>query len=181
MILCLILPSPPPPFFLFFFGLILISYTPWWVKNQISKLSVSLMCFDCVTEQEQQLQSIRTGVLNCWYHWSPGRSPAVLLQLLLEVCKGPCASGQTEQNCTWSSWILLDCQRLSQDTDSGPTVQFSADICCYSNCCLQWLLLLFWRNEIFSTEEWTEVRAFTFFSPHHFLKMFPQKKKMFWL
>lgn len=129
-----------------FFCLILISYTPRWVKNQISKLSFPLMCFDCVTEQEQQLQSIRTGAVTCWYHWSPGRPPAVLFQLLLEICKGPCAGGQTGQNCMWSSWISLDCQILSQDAELGPTGQFSADICCYSNCCLQWLLLLLWRN-----------------------------------
>lgn len=147
----------------FFFGLILISYISWWVKNQISKLSFPLMCFDCVTEQEQQLESISTGALTCWYHWSPGRPPAVL-QLLLEVCKGPCASAQKEQNCVCSSWILLDCQNLSQDADLGLPLQFPADICCYSNCCLQWLLLLLWRNEIFSTEEWTEMRAF----PHPF-------------
>lgn len=84
--------------FLIFFCLIQISYTPWSVKNQISNLSFSLMCFACVTEKEQQLQSIKTGALTCWYHWSPGRPPAVL-QLLLEVCTGPCASRRSRTIC----------------------------------------------------------------------------------
>lgn len=67
-------------------------------------------------------------------------SPAAVRGLHRAMCQW------TEQNYMWSCWILLDCQNLSQDTDLGPTVQYSANTCCYSNCCLQWLLLLFQGN-----------------------------------
>lgn len=50
--------------------------------------------------------------------------------------------------------------------DVGPPVWFSVDNCCYPSCCPQWLLLPYLRNELFSKEDRTEVRASTFFFPH---------------
>lgn len=121
------------------------------------------MCCDCVTEPEQQLQSNKPSVLTCWNHRSPDRAPAVLLQLFLEVCKGPFASSQTQQHHMWSWQILTSLPKSFPGSClGGLPVLFSVDKCCYPSCSPQWLFLPYFWNEVFSAEEWTEVRPSTF-------------------
>lgn len=155
------------PSHLFFpFGLVLISYTSWWVKNPNLKaqlLSDVLWLCD------------RTGAAASEHqNWSPN------LLVSLKSRQTSCCPPAAVRGLTGLCVILLDLTGLPKPSPGcwlGTTVQFSADLCHYSNCCLQWLLLFLWRNETFSTEEWTEVRAFTFFfSSHPFLIMFPQKR-----